>query len=237
MARYHPRFTPDLSRASFLALFPMARPWLPAADDKATLGMLTRPAEMSLEAFMGWLAWRCERPMPNLQGQDWTQESINDLIDHLEGEHHPFLILELDRLDWLLRQPGMCSDSLAERLRDWIARKFDHMRQEESALFPLCRTLENPFTAHAETGPALAQMFASHDQAGEILVQLCDQYAREAAVGQAEPALRGVLARIIQVLDAHVELEDTILLPAVAHASDIKRTWRFRQSLEVLQVG
>lgn len=229
------RFEPQTAREDLVTRYPAADALLPPGAPRASIADLATQAAMPLAALMENLARNCAATHPARPSQDWTQESLTDLVNHLQLEHHPFLIAELDRLHWLLGLPGACSDQLITRMRAWIAGKHAHMQHEERMLFPLCRNLSASKYPDSPADQALRQMFTSHDQAGVALLLLCEAFARELNAGQADPAIRDLLTGFIEVLDQHVELEDTVLLPAVLYEAEIHRTRRLHQSLQVLK--
>ena len=228
------RFAPQTRRADLVTRYPDAETQLPPGAAHASLVQIADQAAMPVDTLMGNLARTCAAKRPARPVLDWTQESLTDLIDHLQAEQHPFLIAELDRLEWLLRCDGACSSQLVARMRAWIIGKQAHMQQEEHELFPLCRNLAAGKNQDSTTDQALRRMFASHEQAGAALLQLCEALALELKAGLADPAIRDLLSGVIEVLDHHIELEDTVLLPAVLFEAEIQHTRRMCQSLHVL---
>jgi iron-sulfur cluster repair protein YtfE (RIC family) len=228
------RFKPHTTRGDLITRYPTAHGLLPVGSPEATIDQLATAAEIPVAVVMEMLARSCTPVRPNVSVTDWTEESLSDLIDYLQLDHHPYLIAELDRLEWLLQLDGACSTQLIGRMRAWIAGKQSHMQQEEKVLFPLCRELSGIGSKDSPTDQALRQMFASHEQAGAMLLQLCEAFAQELKAGIADPAIRDLLTGLIEVLDLHVELEDTVLLPAVLFEAELQRTRRLRQSLRVL---
>jgi iron-sulfur cluster repair protein YtfE (RIC family) len=231
------RFKPHTTRGDLITRYPTAHGLLPAGSPEATIEDLANAAGIPVAIVMEMLARTCTPIRPDGSVLDWTQESVIDLIDYLQLDHHPYLIAELDRLEWLLQLDGACSSQLIGRMRAWIAGKHAHMQHEEGVLFPLCRELSGVGAQDSPTDSALRQMFSSHEQAGAMLLQLCEAFAQELKAGIADPAIRDLLTGLIEVLDLHVELEDTVLLPAVLFEAELQRTRRLRQSLRVLTEG
>ena len=228
------RFTPQATRGDLIARYPNAHGLLPTGSPAATIADLANAVGIPAARMMETLARSCTATRPSESVTDWTQESVLDLIDYLQLDHHPYLIAELDRLEWLLQLDGACSPQFVGRMRAWIAGKQAHMQQEEAVLFLLCRELSGVGANDATTASALRQMFASHEQAGVTLVQLCETLAHELQAGIADPAIRELLTGQIEVLDRHVDLEDTVLLPAVLFETELQQTRRLRQGLQVL---
>lgn len=182
------------------------------------------------------LARICHRPPTPIDGTDWTQSDIGEVIDHLVATHHPYLFAELGRLEILIT--GLDDAALTSRMRRWGDELREHMIDEELTLFPLCLAMAHD----QEVDPAqgLHGMYRGHEDAEADLVAICEAIG-ECRDDRDDDGLLGIirltLADVIADLHRHLELEDTVLLPAVLFECDLRATSLFRKSqvLKALQ--
>jgi iron-sulfur cluster repair protein YtfE (RIC family) len=233
----HFDFSARATRSAWLAACPEAVTLIggpePGADP--TLEAIAQGQGLEPEVLLHRLALTCkgfdEAGEPD---RDWTSASMDELIDHLAGQQHPRLFAELGRTLVLLRH-RTCNAALAEDLRRWIADKRAHMREEERELFPLCRDLSRARPESFSAERALRIMYVSHEQSGLRLAAICQRMAEDILAGRADLILKKPLEAIVRILDAHIELENAVLLPAVIFASDVARSQRLRAGLAALE--
>ena len=160
---------------------------------------------------------------------DWSQYGISELIDHVVRTHHPFLFAELGRLEVLVKD---LDETLARHVHCWAEDLRAHMEHEEDTLFPLCRAMEANRDAGINLDPEteLHGMYRGHENAEIDLVVICESVGDIANDSRTLHCVRSTLADIIADLHQHLELEDTVLLPAVLFERDLRATRTFRKS-------
>lgn len=168
-------------------------------------------------------------PVPG-SAQDRSQYGIGELIDHIETTHHPFLYAELGRFQVLIDH--LAGDELGRRVRRWADDLREHMDHEEEELFPLCRDLESNRDERAGQDPEkqLHGMYRGHEDAEADLVVICEALSEIDGEPAALASARRALADVITDLHQHIELEDSVLLPAVLFQNDLRKTRTFRKS-------
>jgi regulator of cell morphogenesis and NO signaling len=177
---------------------------------------------------------RLEPRLPD--GTDWSQSSIDELIDHLLRTHHPYLFAELGRLEVLLQHQPIPTAVMNDFLH-WSDDLRQHMVQEEQTLFPLCRALEAGILDHDDAERELHGMYRGHSDAESLVVEMCDHIGalddRDPVNAEIQRTLRDIVADLHQ----HIEIEDGMLLPAALFAHELHSTRRFRksQALKALQ--
>ncbi len=163
-------------------------------------------------------------------GEDWTQAGIGELIDHIINHHHCYLFAELGRLAILLDH--LAPDRLVQRFARWRAELCAHMEHEENELFPLCRQLEHPNRREGLANPdvQLHGMYQGHADAEDDLVAICEDLSDLSGPSILVAAVQQAMADLISNLHVHVDLEDSVLLPAVIFQREVQQTRRFRST-------
>lgn len=176
------------------------------------------------------LAIECRlEPVPG-SAHDRSQYGIGELIDHIEATHHPFLYAELGRFQVLIDH--LAGGELSLRVQRWSDGLREHMDHEEKELFPLCRILESNRDERADQDPEkqLHGMYRGHEDAEADLVFICESLGEIGGDEAALASARRALADVITDLHQHIELEDSVLLPAVLFQNDLRKTRTFRKS-------
>jgi regulator of cell morphogenesis and NO signaling len=169
-------------------------------------------------------AMRDERTSPAAPHHDVAGSSITELCDHLVACHHEPLRDDLGRIGDLLatvvRVHG-ADHAEAEQMRDVFAAMRDdlqtHMRSEEDALFPACRTLDADPGAMVDE-QLLELLEDDHQATGAALGDL-RRLGRDYDTGQAwcgtHRALLQALSALERDMHQHVHEENSILFPRV----------------------
>lgn len=166
------------------------------------------------------------QPASDDEGIDWSNRSVQDLIDHITSTHHDYLRRELPRLTRLWTQVVHAHGSefsWVERVRDLFqSLKADlerHMESEEEFVFPAIRTLaEGRVLPDGSTLESrfLEQMESEHDEAGSALArlrELTNEYTPpEGACPKFRAAIDG-LRELEADMHRHVHKENNILFP------------------------
>lgn len=175
--------------------------------------------------------------------EDWSQASLQDMVDHVVARHHAYLDGELPRLLRLAqaiaaRCPG--GAALHARLAAFAAAIASHLRREEDTLFPACIELDHAAAHdHLPDGPLLR--VAVQDLEDGHQFQLDELPAMLGLVGSLPEApcdlpfraalIQGLLALADDLADHHRK-EEEYLLPAALHAQEVLSTGIFRHHPE-----
>lgn len=159
---------------------------------------------------------------------DWETAPLGDLVDYIVGRHHQYLKAQLPRLRMMLdkvlhahgERHGDVLRPLAACFRRLQEDLEDHLRKEETVVFPVLRGLDSP-AAHpqfdrAATRVPIEVLIGEHDSAGEALAEM-----RRLAGGYQPPddacntfrTLYLELEDLGKDLRHHVHLENNILFP------------------------
>lgn len=166
--------------------------------------------------------------------RNWSNQTLADLIDHIESTHHVFVRSECPRIQALAAKvvsmhgknhPELLAieeqfSALCEELRV-------HLMKEEQVLFPYVRRMEESALAGEPVPPALfgtvanpiRMMMQEHDGAGNIL-----QTLRSLTNGYKLPddacisyrTLFDALQEFETDLHQHIHLENNLLFPRAA---------------------
>jgi iron-sulfur cluster repair protein YtfE (RIC family) len=218
-------FSPADSGTALVAVYPGATALLAQAGVTEDMTIAAVPPGTVLR----WAISLRLDPAPQA-GEDWTQAGINELIDHIIGHHHRYLFAELGRLAILLDH--LAPDHLIQRFARWRAELCAHMAHEEDELFPLCRELEHPSRREGLANPEaqLHGMYQGHADAEDDLVAICEAVSELTGESALVATIQQTMADLISNLHAHVELEDSVLLPAVIFQREVQQTRRFRKT-------
>ena len=161
---------------------------------------------------------------PTESPTSWLRAPLPDLVSHILNQHHEPLVEELPRLEGMARKVlAVHGEKDPERLEElltvFVALRQDleqHMREEETALFPLI------LAGRAPGMEMLDGMREEHEAVGHMLArlnQLTDGYRVPAAACNTWRALWHGLAALEPSLHEHIHLENNILFPrAIAEA-------------------
>jgi regulator of cell morphogenesis and NO signaling len=157
---------------------------------------------------------------------DAAAMGLGQLADHIVSTHHAYLKQELPRLaemaDRVATKHGWRDARLPElagTVLDLAAEMTDHMRKEETILFPLVRQIEAGVTDGFHCGSIanpIKQMEAEHESAGNLTAKLrllTDGFTPNAEACNTHRALLAGLAEFEADLHRHVHKENNILFP------------------------
>jgi regulator of cell morphogenesis and NO signaling len=197
---------------------------------KLTLAQACAEVGLNVEMCVKALAI-ADQAQPSAGSRDWSQASLTELIDHIEGTHHAFLRRELPRLAGLvLKVRGVHGDHHPELagveqaftgLRDEIEM---HMAKEEAILFPAIRRLDATGDSQcpcASIEDPIRVMEAEHEGAGralETMRTLTGGYAPPADACNSYRAMLAGLAELEADLHRHIHKENSILFPRAVRA-------------------
>jgi regulator of cell morphogenesis and NO signaling len=165
---------------------------------------------------------------------DWTQESLNALVEHLLTTHHVYLKEELPRLQHLVDKVahvhGANHPELAavrSTYMQLVNELMPHLMKEEMILFPLIQRMEaagSGVGAHCGSiGNPISVMLHEHDIAGDLLARLRDithGYAPPADACGSYLALYAGLADLEFDTHLHIHKENTLLFPRAQALED-----------------
>ena len=157
---------------------------------------------------------------------DAAAMGLGQLADHIEATHHAYLKAELPRLvemaDRVAAKHGWRDGRLPEvaaAVNTLATEMLDHMRKEETILFPLVRQIEagaaDGFPCGSIANP-IRQMEAEHESAGNLTAKLrllTDGFTPDAEACNTHRALLGGLAEFEADLHRHVHKENNVLFP------------------------
>jgi regulator of cell morphogenesis and NO signaling len=159
--------------------------------------------------------------------EDWNNQSLVDLANHIERTHHAYLKSELPRLTQLIAKVvnahGQSHPELSEIQQTFARLRAElepHMFKEEMVLFPAIRTLEQqadwPTFPFGTVANPIRMMEHEHDNAGEALAQIRtltrDYIVPDNACNTYRAMLDG-LECLERDMHQHVHKENNILFP------------------------
>jgi regulator of cell morphogenesis and NO signaling len=158
---------------------------------------------------------------------DWTEGSLTDLANHIEGTHHVYL---REKLPWLLglvqKVAKVHGDvhpdyrTLAARFEEFINELASHMMKEEQILFPVIRQMEaegkpDDFHCGSVKNP-IEVMEHEHDDAGDALGEfhrLTNGFTPPPEACNTLLVMMEALRDLEQNMHQHVHKENNILFP------------------------
>ena len=165
---------------------------------------------------------------PSADERDWSRVPLRDLTSHIFTRYHDGLRAEMPRLEQMAakvderhgeRYPDQFPEVPALLQRLW--REFlPHLREEESAIFPLIERLdEEPGAGDAALTERIGALEADHQSSGEVLARLRvvthDFTPPEGACNTFRGLYAG-LAELEREVQMHVHLENNVLFPRAA---------------------
>src|SRR5579883_3000616 len=161
--------------------------------------------------------------------EDWREEKLATLIEHIVAKHHAFIRTESPRIELLLekvvRVHGGHHPELTDVqaiFEDVTAELTQHLMKEELILFPAIVRMEQQGTvtlAASSFGTIqnpIRMMILEHDSAGDAFAKLHEITADFTAPGDRCTSYRTVyraLADFEVDLHQHIHLENNILFP------------------------
>jgi regulator of cell morphogenesis and NO signaling len=166
------------------------------------------------------------------QYRDWSVESLTELADYIEKNHHSFMNEQLPRLEQLINKTLKAHNDrhgrMLKQLREtYTALKSEielHLSKEEQILFPFIRQIDN-FKPDQEIKPELhcgsvenpiGQMECEHDRAGKALERMREITSGYRLPDDACNTFKGLydgLKELEKNLHEHIHLENNILFP------------------------
>jgi len=167
---------------------------------------------------------------------DWSQRSMEELVNHIVASHHAYLRGELPRLALLaqkvVNKHGAVRRELVELqtvLTTLSAELIQHLSKEETVLFPYIVQLERaqsdkstaPHACFGTVASPIAMMIHEHDAAGSLLAEmrrLSDNYTTPEGACPTYHAYFDGLKELELDLHQHIHLENNILFPRAIEA-------------------
>jgi len=197
-----------------------------------------RDACQAANRSIGEVTAELERVESSAAETDWRNASLADLAQHIVDKHHSFTQAEINRLTNLIVKVvvahGASRPELA-RLQTIFAglgeELTEHMRKEETLLFPYISELEEAArTGHRPPEPMfgtvqnpIAAMTMDHEasaQALEKMREMTDGYAVPKGACASYRALYQALPALAADLHQHIHLENNILFPRAIELED-----------------
>jgi regulator of cell morphogenesis and NO signaling len=155
--------------------------------------------------------------------RDWTQESLQALVDHIIRTYHDPLRQQLPWLQAIaakvLEVHGSKSRHLArvEEIVEELSKELiGHMDTEELALFPAICAIEAGGSARLAVAGPIESMERDHDRAGRLLAELrelTDSYSVPEWSCSTFRTLYRELEEVEISMHEHVHLENNVLFP------------------------
>jgi regulator of cell morphogenesis and NO signaling len=190
-----------------------------------------KAAGLPLQQVLDALAEAARSASASQSQKSWQQESLTELIDHINRTHHKYVREEIARLGPLFEKVcGVHGQNHAEllQLRNTFAALAQelgmHMMKEEVVLFPYILRMEEAVIANESVLPPpfgsvqnpINMMEQEHDSAGSALRtmrQASNGYIAPAEACVSYQALYRALAGFEADLHQHIHLENNILFP------------------------
>lgn len=163
------------------------------------------------------------------RGRSWTDYGVTELIDHLVGTHHAYLVTEFPRLldlgEQLLAAEAEAFPELPavldrlDRLNEELG---PHLLTEEEVLFPWCRRLEAGEPVDDWVTARVHCMHRQHVDTEALLDdlrRLTDNFAVPAGASPEHRAFITGMAAFDADTRLHIHKEEDVLFPAVTRAS------------------
>lgn len=228
----------DTSLGDFVAQYPHSRELFNYFDldycckGEQNVVVAAKEKNIDLGEFESLLKLVLER-VPNTEKyKSWTNESLTNIVNHIEAVHHSLTWGILTTIDMLLNKlmqvhgekHGDFLHPLQSLIINFKLELEEHMSQEENVVFPAIRKLEEASNSNSpmpEKELALVQesiknLKSDHEKAGEILSQIkvmtknfeLPDYACASFV-----KFYADLETLQDDLHAHIHLENTVLFP------------------------
>lgn len=160
----------------------------------------------------------------------WINESLTDIINHIQSKHHRFMWKELPHVDELLdkivrvhgEKHGDFLNDLNNIYKNLKKNLEKHLEDEENLLFPYVKELEISIKKSDNDKKnfkdILKILYEEHDEAGEALSRirsLTSNYILPEDACASFEALYENLQAMEDDLHEHVHLENTVLFPRI----------------------
>lgn len=162
----------------------------------------------------------------------WKNESLTDIINHIESKHHTFMWKELPRVDKLLdkvvqvhgAKHGNFLVSLSNIFKELKKDLEKHLKDEEDLLFPYVKELEasinagQPYKDKERFKDIVESLCTEHDEAGEALSQIRNLTSNFVTPKDACTSFKSLYESLLAIEDdlhEHVHLENTVLFPRI----------------------
>ena len=173
---------------------------------------------------------------------DWSQASLNRLIDHIVANHHAYVKRELPRLAVLAQkvvnrhgdtQPHL--PAIQQSLIYLDDELTHHLAKEENILFPYIAALEtamssgsaHPDACFGAVSNPIGMMTNEHEAAGAQLAEierLTENFTTPIGACPTYHAFYGGLKEFQQDLHQHIHLENNILFPRAIELESLAQT-------------
>jgi regulator of cell morphogenesis and NO signaling len=162
--------------------------------------------------------------------KSWTEESLSDLIDHIQETHHKALWAELPKLRLIVEKVATvhgAKDPNLIKIRDIYiqlqSELEEHLHKEENVVFPYIKQMEAARTNVESLKDSLVELEHEHDSAGEFLHELSLLTHDFVPPEYACNTYRAMLSRLRELetdMHKHVHKENSILIPRALRLKD-----------------
>lgn len=152
---------------------------------------------------------------------DWSDQSTEEIVEHIIESHHNYLREELPRLKGLVRKVANARGShselfdIKEIFEQLSSELREHIEEEETEVFPV---ITGDSGADGELGSALSKLKTDHRETAQALSELSklsDGFEPPADACNSYRALYKGLKELEQDIHLHVHEENNVLFPRV----------------------
>lgn len=235
----------DTSLGDFVAEYPQSRDVFTKYDldyccgGKKNLVIAAKEKNIDLNEFESLLQKVIEVSPPTDKNKKWMDESLTDIVDHIENNHHAFTKEKLESTEFLLdkliavhaEKHGDFLPRLKNMFMDFKRKLEKHLKDEEEILFKFVRQFDESISLskmpieNSSLGGGLdtfiLDLEKDHEEAGEILAQIRDftsNYELPEYGCASFLKLYADMEALEYDLHIHIHLENTVLLPKLKKA-------------------
>lgn len=233
-----PKINFDASIGDFVAEYPQSRDIFKdfeldyCCGGKKNIEIAAKEKNIDLEELKSLLQKIIDETPEKERNKSWTNESLTNIIDHIEKNHHSFAWKKLSSIEILLNKliqvHGDKHGDFLFRLEN-IFVKFKeklekHLKTEEDIVFSYVRKLDESLALNSSipakdpnfTKETIEILQKEHEEAGEILSQIksfTSNYELPDYACASFAKLYEDLEALEDDLHVHIHLENTVLFP------------------------
>lgn len=235
----------DTSLGDFVAEYPQSRDVFTRYDldyccgGKKNLVVAAKEKNIDLNEFESLLQKVITEAPPTDKNRKWIDESLTDIVNHIENTHHVFTREKLESTEFLLdkliavhvEKSGDFLLRLKNMFMDFKRKLEKHLEDEEDVLFKYIRQLDesNSLSRMSIERPLVTEgidtlildLEKDHEEAGDILVQIrnfTSNYELPEYGCASFLKLYADMEALEYDLHIHIHLENTVLLPKLKKA-------------------
>lgn len=235
----------DTSLGDFVAEYPQSRDIFTRYDldyccgGKKNLVIAAKEKNIDIGEFESLLKKVIEEAPPTDKNKKWMNESLTDIVNHIENTHHVFTREELESTEFLLdklisvhaEKHGDFLPRLKNMFMDFKRKLEKHLKDEEEIFFKFVRQFDESISSSKiPVGCAsvtegldtfILDLEKDHEEAGEILAQIRDftsNYELPEYGCASFLKLYADMEALEYDLHIHIHLENTVLFPKLKKA-------------------